>query len=145
MELLKIDKQILENIHKELINDEVKEVAQFQNDYYEKIGFTLPWIGYFAKEDNQIVGACSFDGAPENNIVEIFFYTFAEFENRGYATSMVKELMSITKNENTNVWITARTLPKDNASTKVLKKCNFELTGTANDSNDGIVWEWIFR
>jgi hypothetical protein len=37
---------------------------------------------------------------------------------------------------------TAQTLPRESASTAILKKLGFVLIGTVNDPEDGEVWEW---
>ena len=38
-------------------------------EFYKKIGFNPPWIGYYAKKDGQLVGSAGFKGAPKNGKV----------------------------------------------------------------------------
>ena len=45
-------------------------------------------------------------------------------------------------NERPTVTVAAQTLPEENASTSVLKKLRFRLTGTLEHPDDGLVWEW---
>ena len=41
---------------------------------YTNIGFHKPWVGYLVVDSDVIVGAAGFNGRPENNAVEIFYY-----------------------------------------------------------------------
>ncbi len=34
-------------------------------EYYPKIGFQPPWIGYLVKLDHQVAGTCAFTGPPD--------------------------------------------------------------------------------
>lgn len=38
--------------------------------------------------------------------------------------------------------ILAHTLPEENASVKVLKKCDFKFVKELSDKDDGIIWQW---
>ena len=113
--------------------------------YYELIGYVEPWISYYLKDNNRIVGCCSFKGKPNrDNKVEIAYYTFEEFEGRGYGSQMCALLIGIA-NEHGKPFVTARTLPQNNASTSILKKNGFLCTGIIIDPEDGQVWEWILQ
>lgn len=105
------------------------------------------WGGYLAIDNDSriIIGTCAFKGAPsDNGEVEIAYFTFPKFEGQGYATSMVKELISLaTGNSSINV-IAANTLPQKNASTKVLEKSGFACKGEIHDPEDGLVWRWEY-
>jgi hypothetical protein len=41
--------------------------------------------------------------------------------------------------------ITARTLPEENHSTKILRKNSFTFVGSVMDPEDGEVWEWMYN
>lgn len=38
--------------------------------------------------------------------------------------------------------ILAHTLPEENTSVKVLKKCDFKFVKELSDKDDGIIWQW---
>ena len=40
-------------------------------EYYKIIGFNPPWIGYYAKLNDQLVGSAGYKGKPINNKIEI--------------------------------------------------------------------------
>lgn len=43
-----------------------QQLLQMYDDFYPKIGFNIPWIGYFVVRQDKIVGSCSFVGQPCN-------------------------------------------------------------------------------
>ena len=59
----------------------------FNFELYKLKGFHYPWIGYLANDSNIIVGAAGFNGRPQNNIVEISYYTFEEYQGKGFASN----------------------------------------------------------
>lgn len=75
--------------------------------------------------------------------MEIAYFTFPEFEGRGFATEMAKQLLQIAATADSTVQVYAQTLPVNSASTKILEKLGFTLSGSINHSEDGIVWEWV--
>lgn len=115
-----------------------------QVDYYSKIGFHLPWIGYLAMVDGVPVGMGGFKGAPADNKVEIAYFTFPEYEGKGLATKTCKALVETALAEDPSVAVTARTLPEKNGSTRVLAKNGFGFSSVVQDPDDGEVWEWRY-
>jgi RimJ/RimL family protein N-acetyltransferase len=113
--------------------------------YFAGIGYTPPWIGYFAKMDGQIVGNAAFKGRPINKRVEIAYSTVPAYQNRGIGSLICKKLVEIAAQTDPTVIVTARTLRTRNYSTRILKKNGFELSGTVVDPEDGKVWEWIYN
>jgi RimJ/RimL family protein N-acetyltransferase len=113
-------------------------------DFYKKIGFTFPWISYFARQNDKWVGTCSYKGISADKTVEIAYYTFPEYQGQGIGTAMCRELVHIAAEEGPEIRITARTLPQENASTSILKKNGFHLLGLVHDPEDGEVWEWLW-
>ena len=109
---------------------------------YSAVGYHPPWICYFAVEDGECVGTCGFKSPPQENRVEIAYFTFPKYESRGVATRMAAELIRMANEADSSVLITAQTLPAVNASTSVLKKLGFQLVGTAEDEEVGLVWDW---
>jgi RimJ/RimL family protein N-acetyltransferase len=120
----------------------VPEVVDATTTLYRRVGYEPPWIGYLAFKDDICVGACSFKSPPENNRVEIAYFTFPEHESRGVATQMATELVRIALEKLPGVTVAAQTLPEENASTSILKKLQFRLMGTLEHPEDGQVWEW---
>ncbi|MGD9563187.1 MAG: GNAT family N-acetyltransferase [Pyrinomonadaceae bacterium] len=114
-------------------------------DFYPKIGFDPPWVGYFVVRDERVVGSCSFVGKPQDEKVEIAYWTFKEFEGQGIASFACEELISIALRSDPNVTVTAKTAPEKNASTKILEKNGFILNGIVQDHEIGDAWLWIYQ
>lgn len=117
-------------------------VVEGMTQLYRAVGYEPPWIGYFAFENDSCVGTCGFKSPPQNNRVEIAYFTFPEHESRGVATRMASELVRLAVDEMPGVIVAAQTLPEENASTSVLQKLQFRLVGTVAHPEDGQVWEW---
>ena len=118
------------------------EVVEAMTQLYRTIGYEPPWIGYLAVEDGICVGTCGFKSPPQNNRVEIAYFTFPGHESRGVATRMASELIRLALDKMPAVTVAAQTLPEENASTSVLQKLRFRLVGTVEHPEDGLVWEW---
>ena len=122
--------------------DMAADVISATTQLYGSVGYEPPWIGYLAFEDDTCVGACGFKSPPQNNRVEIAYFTFPLHESRGMATQMASELIRLAREKMPSVTVAAQTLPEENASTSVLKKLRFRLVGALEHPEDGQVWEW---
>lgn len=122
--------------------DLARQVAAETVAHYERVGFQPPWTGYFALAGEEVVGACAFKTSPRGRRVEIAYGTFPEFQGRGFATAMARALIAIAREADPSLLVFARTLPRLNASTSILKKLGFKLAGEVDDPEDGKVWEW---
>jgi len=143
LELIPINQTIEEN--QEFINTEdVREGLYMTIEYYRTIGFNPPWIGYYAKINDILVGSAGYKGQPVNNKIEIAYGTFPNFRKQGIGTEICKQLVVLALKNDPSIIITARTLPENNYSTKILEKNNFKLLGTVWDKDDGNVWEWAY-
>ena len=143
LELIPIKQTIEEN--QEFINIENGQEGLYMTiEYYKAIGFNPPWIGYYAKINDSLVGSAGYKGQPVNNKIEIAYGTFPNFRKQGIGTEICKELVDLALKTDPSLIITARTLPENNYSTKILKKNNFKLAGTVWDKDDGNVWEWVY-
>jgi [ribosomal protein S5]-alanine N-acetyltransferase len=121
----------------------VVDVVGSTADMYERTGFSPPWIAYLAFLDGAgWVGSCAFKAPPEKNCVEIAYFTFPEYEGRGYATEMAQLLVETARAAVPRIQVNAQTLPHGSASTRILTKLGFEFVGTAEHPEDGLVWEW---
>ncbi len=121
------------------------EVMEATRQMYWSGEYEPPWIGYLAIENGTCVGSCGFKSPPQNNRVEIAYFTFPGHESRGVATQMASELIHLARDKMSAVTIAAQTLPEENASTSVLKKLRFHLIDTVEHPEDGLVWEWQLR
>ena len=119
-----------------------EEVVEATTQLYRSVGYQPPWIGYLAFEEGICVGACGFKSPPQNNRVEIAYFTFPGHESRGVATQMASELIRMAMDKMPAVTVTAQTLPEENASTSVLRKLGFVLVGAFEHPEDRMVWEW---
>lgn len=114
--------------------------------YYKKIGYKLPWIGYFATNDGkEIIGAGGYKGEPRDGKIEIAYATFKKHQGQGVATEICRQLVLLSLQTDPSVRITARTLQDGYASISVLKKNGFECSGIVYDEDDGNVLEWEFK
>jgi RimJ/RimL family protein N-acetyltransferase len=103
-----------------------------------------PWSGYLAvSNDRVVVGTCGFKAPPDRNgVVEIAYFTFPNFEGKGYASAMAADLVKRGEREVIVHRIQAHTLPERNASTRILEKTGFAHVGEVVDPEDGPVWRW---
>lgn len=121
------------------------EILGATTQLYRAVGYEPPWIGYLAIEEDTCVGFCGFKSPPQNNRVEIAYFTFPEYESCGVATRMAAELIRLALDKTPAVTVAAQTLPEENASTSVLKKLRFRLVDSVEHPEDGLVWEWHLR
>jgi RimJ/RimL family protein N-acetyltransferase len=112
----------------------------------EKSGPADPWIHGFSiihRRSGNAVGRCGFKAPPDpNGMVEIAYGIDPEHQHKGYATEAAEALTSFAVADPRVKLVRAHTLPEPNASTRVLKKCNFQYIGEVIDPEDGLVWRW---
>jgi len=113
-------------------------------DFYKKVGFNPPWICYYVQLDGEFVGGFAFKGKPVNNRVEIAYVVFEQYQHKGIGTRAARALVELAAETDPNVIVTARTLPEENYSARILRNNNFKLLGTVMDKEDGQVWEWEY-
>lgn len=118
------------------------QVIEATTQLYKAVGYEPPWVSYLALEDGSVVGSCAFKSPPENNRVEIAYFTFPEHESQGVATRMASALVRIAFNKRPALTVAAQTLPEESASTSILKKLQFRFIGSVEHPEDGLVWEW---
>lgn len=128
-----------------VVDDFLTEVIEPTVAHYKQVGFVTPWIGYVGVEGNHPVGVCGYKGPPNDGRVEIAYGTAPGHEGQGIATALAAELVQIAQTTAKGLTIVAQTLPEENASTSILKKLGFRMTGTVEHPDDGLVWEWEFQ
>jgi len=109
------------------------------------VGGDPRWFGYLTidSKTKQVVGTCAFKGAPtKEKTVEIAYFTFPEFEGKGYATAMASMLIQTAQSSSEVTSVIAHTLPEPNASTRILQKVGMKFVGEIVDPEDGHVWRW---
>ncbi len=114
-------------------------------DFFNRVGYVPPWIGYFAQLNGKPVGGAAFKGKPKDGRVEIAYGTFPSYQRQGIGTEMCRQLVSVALQADPTVKITARTLPEESYSTRILQTNNFVCSGTIWDEEDGDVWEWEYQ
>ncbi len=114
-------------------------------DFYKKVGFTPPWICYYVKENEVLIGCAAFKGKPVNGQIEIAYGTFEKFRNQGVGTKICSILINLAVRTDPSVRITARTMPENNYSARILQKNKFQYIGNVIDPEDGDVWEWEYK
>jgi ribosomal-protein-alanine N-acetyltransferase len=123
-----------------------REMAKQSHDFYASVAAHAPWVGYVVIDavSNQAIGCCGFKGNPdEKNEVEISYHTWESYEGRGFATAMAHQMFRLAENAEPGVKsVIAHTLAEENASTSILKKCQFRFAGQVQDPEDGPVWRW---
>lgn len=112
--------------------------------YYAKVGYSVPWIGYYARMGDTWVGNAGFKGRPIGGRVEIAYGTFPSFQKMGIGTEICRQLVQLAKVTDPGVTITARTLMEENYSVKILRRNSFKWNGVVVDPDDGEVWEWEY-
>jgi [ribosomal protein S5]-alanine N-acetyltransferase len=144
MRLIPIQERFEEN-ERFTKNPLCRQTIEVTIDFYKKVGFVLPWIGYYVEENSNLVGSAGFKGPPLNGTVEIAYGTFDEYRKQGIGTAICKKLVELSIKTDPSIKITATTFQKENFSTRILEKNNFVCVGTVNDVEDGEVWQWVYK
>jgi [ribosomal protein S5]-alanine N-acetyltransferase len=87
LKIINIDEDKTKEIY---ASADCQKIINTYEDYYPKISFNFPWVGYFVVRENQIVGCCGYTGQPKEGKVEIAYGTFKEFEGQEYLLFHVK-------------------------------------------------------
>jgi ribosomal-protein-alanine N-acetyltransferase len=127
-------------------NPECRVILDIYPDFYKKVGYNKPWIGYFAVVNtDEVVGCGGFKGQPVDDKVEIAYGTFKSYEGKGIGKEICRQLVLLSLATDPSVRITARTLPGGAASAGILRHNGFECLGFVMDADDGEVLEWEFK
>ena len=144
MELVPVKEHVEEN---EVFTSDplCQESIYMSIDFYKRVGFTPPWICYYATINEKLVGCAAYKGKPVEGKVEIAYGTFESHRNQGIGTQICRVLVDLALKTDPSVQVTARTLPENNYSGKILQKNGFQYSGLVNDPEDGEVWEWEYK
>jgi len=144
IELLPV-KELLKDNGEFLDHPDCQESLEMSVLFYAKVGYRIPWIGYYATMNGKLVGAAGFKGKPVDGKVEIAYGTFPSFQKMGIGTALCRQLVQLAKATDPSVRIMARTLMEENHSAKILRKNGFIWQGIVTDEEDGEVWEWEYK
>lgn len=136
-------KEFLDENEELMRNPECQELVEMTVEFYEKVGYVPPWICYFVKENDTIIGSAGIKGKPINETIEIAYGTMEKYQNQGIGTAICKLLVDLSLKTDASVRVTARTLPENKFSCRVLEKNNFTCVGVVEDPDDGDVLEWV--
>ena len=143
MKLIPIGEKLEDN--DEFVNNPLCQEGIYMTiDFFKRVGYEPPWIGYYVQQNDALLGGAALKGAPRDGRVEIAYGTFEPYRQKGVGTEICKLLVGLALESDPHVTITARTLPEKNFSTKILEKTGFVFSGVVNDPEDGEVWEWVF-
>ncbi|MBV6496710.1 MAG: N-acetyltransferase [Acidobacteria bacterium ACB1] len=125
------------------VPDDCQSIFAMYEEFYPKIGFVPPWVGYFVVREGRVVGCCGFVGQPKDGKVEIAYATFKEFEGQGIASFSCSEMLKIAYQNDPDLTVTAQTAPEENASVAILRKNGFAYKGVVQDHEIGDAWLWM--
>ena len=94
------------------------------------------------RDTGLVVGTCGFKGPPADGVVEIAYGVAPDHQGKGYATEAARALVAYALGSGDVRIVRAHTLPKSNASKRVLSKCGFRHVGEVIDPEDGLVWRF---
>jgi RimJ/RimL family protein N-acetyltransferase len=126
--------------------DEAQAAIQSLFEIFQSLENDWRWGSYFIilKSKNTLVGTAGFKGKPDSlNYVEIGYEINSKFQGLGLATETVRALVDFALLNKVDK-IMAHTLPLENSSTNVLRKCHFEFSKEVVDPEDGNIWQWIW-
>jgi len=121
----------------------IRENCEATAALYRRTSFTPPWIGYLAFCNGVVVGGGAFVGPPQQNRVEIAYFTLPEHEGKGMASRTAAKLVWLARSTDPSVELFAKTLPESNASTTILGRLGFRHIGGVADDDIGEAWGWL--
>jgi RimJ/RimL family protein N-acetyltransferase len=125
--------------------DRIRSVVEQTLELQEQAGAAPPWTGYLGvcSRTNRVIGCGGFKGNPTPaGEVEIAYFTFPDHEGQGFGTAIARELFRIAASRPGPRRVLAHTLPRPNASTRILERVGFRRLGEVEDPEDGVVWRW---
>src|SRR5574339_450863 len=73
-----------------------KKVVEMTVEFQNRVGYHPPWIGYFVKENDELVGVAGFKGKPVNGTIEISYGTLESHQHRGVGTRICRKLVELS-------------------------------------------------
>ena len=95
------------------------------------------------KADQKLIGMCGFKGLPDaDGMAEIAYGIAPGYQGRGYAIEATRAVTEHYLSTGKLRKVRAHTLPNENPSCGVLRKCGFTKVGEVIEPDDGLVWRW---
>lgn len=111
-------------------------------DHADDKNWWLPFL-MIHRVDGTLVGACGYNGPPdENGVVEIGYGIAPSYRGHGLTTEAAEAMIAAAFRNGGVRTVRALTNPEPNASTRILSKCGFVHAGTVDDPNEGPLWQW---
>jgi len=111
-------------------------------DVVNEIDWWLPFL-MIHRSDERLVGACGYNGPPdENGVVEIGYGIAPSYRGHGLTTEAAEAMVTAAFRNSGVKTVRALTSPEPNASTRILSKCGFVHKGTIDDPDEGPLWQW---
>ena len=130
MEFIPIKEDLKDN--EDFLNHPDRQDSLYMSiDFFKKVGYTVPWIGYYAAINHVLVGCAAFKGKPVNGKVEIAYGTFPQHQKKGVATEICQQLLQLSLKTDVTIRVTARTLAEENFFNKSSEKKRFWMDGNA--------------
>jgi RimJ/RimL family protein N-acetyltransferase len=110
--------------------------------HYHATVFAPPWTGYLLRRGSEYLGGGAFVGPPANGRVEIAYFTLPAHEGKGFGRTTATLLVERARRADPGLALWAKTLPRDNASTAILRSLGFRRAGSTIDHEIGEAWAW---
>jgi RimJ/RimL family protein N-acetyltransferase len=104
------------------------------------------WYGHLIvhRETLTVVGFGGYKGPPDGGRVEIGYSIAPDHRGHGHATAAVTQLVARARAQGVGV-VSARTLPVESTSTRILSRAGFVMTEVVVDADLGDVWHFELR
>lgn len=95
------------------------------------------------KKDNKLIGMGGFKGAVDaRGMVEIGYEIAPDYQKQGLATEAAQGMIEYAFSFPAVKMVEAQTLPEENVSGKILRRCGLLKIGEKYDAEDGTTWHW---
>ena len=93
------------------------------------------------KAENRLIGNGGYKGPPQDGMVEIGYEVALAYRQQGFATEIALALVAYAFTHADVHTVIAHTLPEENASVRVLRRCGFTFAEEVMDPEDGLIWK----
>lgn len=106
-------------------------------------GVPAEWLSHVIVDPapGQVIGFGGFKGPPRDGCVEVGYGLAPSHRGHGHATAAVHAMIELARAASVQI-VCAHTPPEENASTRVLERCEFSFAGVDEDREGGAVWRW---
>jgi RimJ/RimL family protein N-acetyltransferase len=127
------------------LHEVAQGVAQSSLEFMRTFSLETPshWFGHFAieAESQEMVGVCTLKGPPDGGTVEMAYYTFPGFEERGIATAMARFVLERARVLPGVKVVMARTPPGFDGAARVAEKIGMRFVDEEVEE-ESVMWRW---